>query len=128
MNLPEEDERYLKNKGYSFELHPSEDGNGFLVIIRKFKVSKEKFQEAETDLMIQIPKGYPDAALDMFWVFPHLRYKENGQFPQNADQMRRVFDKDWQRFSRHLRDPWKPGVDGLPGYMTLIKKELQNLP
>src|SRR5215211_438680 len=121
MRLPEDDEHYLHEKGYTWKLLP--DGNGGFLILEGFTVCESKYGQAATDLLIRIPGGYNDASLDMFWVDPPLTLKSGG-YPPSADLFEEYIGRRWQRFSRHL-STWRPGVDGLPMFLALIQGELQ---
>lgn len=123
MRLPEIDEAYLREKGYQWELFP--DGNGACLVISDFAVAPNRYDRDKTDLLIRIPAQYNIAGLDMFYVSPELKFP-NGSYPEAAGTFQDYVNRRWQRFSRHLTTtPWRPGVDGLRMFMTLIGKELQ---
>lgn len=121
MNLLEEDEKYLAEKGYSWELQP--DGGNLALIIKNYPVNENVFDRSRADLLIIIPAQYNNARLDMYYVDPPLKNKD-GSYPQAADQFEDHAGRRWQRFSRHL-DTWLPGIDTLAGFMSLISRELQ---
>jgi hypothetical protein len=120
--IPEADETYLSGKQYSWELLPVADGA--CLVLKGVTVSAEKYSASVVDLMIRVPHGYPMAALDMFYVDPPLMLKSGG-YPASADQFEEHGGRRWQRFSRHLPTPWRPGLDGLPMFLNLILPELQ---
>ncbi len=122
MNLPEDDERFLNRKAYVWQLLPN--GGGGCLIVSAFPVSDWLFDRETTDLMIRIPGGYNVAGLDMYYVDPPLRLR-SGAYPQSASNFEEHAGRRWQRFSRHLQKPWRPGLDGLPMFFALIQKELQ---
>ena len=68
MRLPEDDEEYLRTKGYTWELVP--EGDGACLILQGYPVSPELYDRAITDLMVRIPAQYNNAALDMFYCDP----------------------------------------------------------
>jgi Prokaryotic E2 family E len=74
--------------------------------------------------MIRLPGQYNLAGLDMYYVDPPLRLK-NGEYPKAADSFEAHAGRQWQRFSRHLPIPWRPGIDGLQMFFALIGEELQ---
>jgi hypothetical protein len=124
MNLPEEDEAFLRGKGFDWSLCP--DGDSGLLVIRGFPVNAARYDHASTDLMIRIPAGYNMAKLDMWYVDPPLRLKESNQFPHQAAEFEQHGGRRWQRFSRHLPDgKWRAGIDGLPTFLALINSELR---
>ena len=123
MQLPENDETCLKDKGFAWTLHEG-PGGGFLVL-KDFQVSSEKYDREKTDLMIRIPQGYNLAQLDMFYVEPPLRLRETNTYPKAADVFEIHLSRNWQRFSRHLEKPWRAGIDGLQMFFALILPELR---
>ena len=123
MQLLEEDESYLKEKGYSYEL--TAEGEGGCLIIPGIPLSPDKYDQTAVDLLICIPKGYNDAKLDMFYVHPHVRLRATGQYPQAADYFEDHVGRKWQRFSRHLPQ-WRPGIDTLQNFLPFVRRELQD--
>jgi len=122
LRLPEADEKYLAAKGISYEL--LRGGAEVYFIAKDLAVSAERYDRAQTDLMIRIPSGYPNAGLDMFWVDPPLQLRAGG-YPVSADQFENHAGRRWQRFSRHLAAPWRPGVDGIGSFLALVLAELR---
>jgi Prokaryotic E2 family E len=120
--LPSDDTQYLASKGYEYTCAPG--GSGHLLVIKDYPLPP-RFSLTVTDLMIDIPSGYPDAGLDMFWVCPEIRVAATGAFPPNADQFEaKLSGLSWQRFSRHGY-PWRPGSDSLAAYLTWIRRSLE---
>src|SRR5882672_6297589 len=73
VHLPENDEKYLNEKGYEWELLP--EGNGACVIISGFPISTGIFDRDCLDLMIRIPAQYNIASLDKFSVDPEIKIR-----------------------------------------------------
>lgn len=122
MLLPE-DEKYFKAKGYQYEAHR----NGAIthLIIRNYRLP-EGFSPQITDLLIDLPAGYPDSGPDMFWVLPHVVVERTGSEPAAANHKEMKYGPDpWQRFSRHGY-PWRPGEDGIAQYLIWIRVNLEN--
>lgn len=124
MRLPEDDEAYLVDKGYQWSVVVTNEGG--CLVLANHELSA-KYDRDRADVMIRIPNGYNIAALDMFYVDPAIRLRGSGAFPQAADQFEDHGGRRWQRFSRHLPSPWRPGVDGLPMFLSLVNKELRGL-
>src|SRR4051812_10817748 len=80
MQLLEDDEAYLREKAHDWQLEP--DGNGAYLIIRNYPISAAVFDREKVDLMIRIPAGYNNAALDMFYVDPELKLRKTGAHPE----------------------------------------------
>jgi hypothetical protein len=125
VQLLEEDERYLGEKAYTFELVP--DGDGGCLIIKGYALAPGKYDRDTVDLMICIPKGYNDAKLDNFYIDPPIHPKGSNEYPQSAAHFEDHAGRNWQRFSRHL-DHWRAGIDTLQNFIPLINRELQNKP
>jgi hypothetical protein len=124
MQLPKKDEAFLEERTLKWELVNDPGGSGAL-IIHDFDVSGGGFAPARTDLMIRIPAQYPMTPLDMWYCDPPLRLAATGQFAPATEVLEHFAGRTWQRFSRHLPGSWRPSVDGLRSFFTLIQKELQ---
>jgi hypothetical protein len=122
--LLETDVLWLDEKEYDWTVTPDGVGGGYL-IIRDYPLAKGRFDCEKTDLMLRIPKGYNDSALDMWWVYPAIRLVSTGTHPSAADHFEDHAGRKWQRFSRHLQSPWRAGIDDIPRYMKLVARELQ---
>jgi len=98
-------------------LHAQSDGWSFLVIYDYALPSG--FQPDRVKLLVKLPPAFPDAAPDMFWVYPAVR-APNGSLPRGTST-ERLLDLDWQRFSWHLAaGAWKPGVSTLRDFLRCI--------
>ena len=127
MHLPEDDQKFLEERGYDWSIHPGDSQGGFLVI-RNFDVNGGGFSPSSTDLMIRIPPQYNMAPLDMWYCDPPIRLAATGQFAQASEVTEAHLGRNWQRFSRHLpAGVWRPGIDGLRTFMPFIWRELQGL-
>lgn len=123
MQLPEEDEAFLNEKGFVWKL--VEDGGGTWLLVEGYRVNPARFDRDRTDLLIQIPSQYNIAKLDMWYCDPPVKFL-NGGFPNQANVIEAHVGRNWQRFSRHLPDTqWRAGIDGLPLFFTFIARELQ---
>jgi hypothetical protein len=77
------------------------------------------FEPHRVQLLLKLPPAFPDAAPDMFWVFPPVK-APNGRLPR-ATCAERLLGKDWQRFSWHLSPgAWKPGVSDLRDFLRCV--------
>jgi hypothetical protein len=120
--LPKVDEGFLSEKGYCWEAVAQPDG--MALILKEIVLAGAKYDRAATDVMIRVPAGYPLAGLDMFYVDPPLTLRGAG-YPQGAEQFEEHLGRRWQRFSRHFPNAWRPGIDGLRGFLALVMGELQ---
>ena len=98
-------------------LHDEASGWRFLVI--SDYPLPPGFTPAQVQLLVKLPPGFPDAAPDMFWVYPAVR-TPGGCNPRSTSN-ERLLGKDWQRFSWHLAPGvWKPGVSTLRDFLRCI--------
>jgi hypothetical protein len=118
--LPKTDLEYLESKGMIYELHPQSSGEQLLVL-KDVRVSADRFDRRQVDMLFKVPVGHPISALDMFWVHPVIRLVD-GNLPQSADQFENYLDRTWQRFSRHV-PTWRPGADSLRTFVPLVLRE-----
>lgn len=105
-------------------LHPEAGGWQFLVI-SDFELPRG-FEPNRVELLIKLPPGFPDAAPDMFWVFPAVRTAA-GNLPR-ATSNENLLGKTWQRFSWHLAaGAWKPGISELRDFLRCIHSRFLRL-
>lgn len=124
MDLPARDVKFLNERQLDWQLVPDPQGAACL-LIKNFEVSAGGFAPATTELMIRIPPQYPMTPLDMWYCNPPIRVAATGQFAVASEVMESHFGRSWQRFSRHLNGTWRPGLDGVRSFFTLIQRELQ---
>lgn len=101
-----------------------DEGTRRLVIARGQELPAH-WNRRSTDILLQVPQGYPLAALDMFWVTPGLALAD-GRQPQNADQLETYAGRTWQRFSWHYPPGhrWNPATDGLVSHLRFARVRL----
>jgi len=100
------------------QLHQEPGGWTFLVV--SDYALPAGFVPNRVELLVKLPPGFPDAAPDMFWVYPEVR-TESGGMPK-ATSNERLLGRTWQRFSWHLvGGAWKPGVSTLRDFMRCVR-------
>ncbi|HCI47064.1 MAG TPA: hypothetical protein DFI00_07205 [Rhodospirillaceae bacterium] len=114
--LPTRDRRYLNDRGLAFTEH--QEGAQNAVVIHGYSLPADKYQVGRADILILLPRGYPDAAPDMFYAVPWLTLATSQRYPRQADQPLQFEGQRWQRWSRH-NNTWRPGVDGI---WTILKR------
>lgn len=120
--LPACDRQYLANKGYTYREMAEKNLKG--IIFPKFPLPPQKYDVSQVDLLILLPKGYPDIAPDMFYLEPSIKLVQ-GNRPPRATQTRQQFEgRSWQRWSRH-QPQWRRGVDGIWTMMKRIENALE---
>ena len=74
------------------------------------------------DVLIKLPDGFPDAEPDMFWIDPILTLEDGRICPPGAEVNEQYLDRVWQRWSRHIRGHWRPGIDTIRSYVAYIHR------
>ena len=96
----------------------TEPGGWVFVVISSYELPAG-FAPNCVDLLVKLPPGFPDAAPDMFWVYPEVR-GPNGIVPKNTSP-ELLLGKQWQRFSWHLAPgAWKPGISEFRDFLRCI--------
>lgn len=116
--LREQDQTYLDSLGYSQTV---EIVDGFVhVVLAEFQTPG--LDQAQVDLLLRLPVGFPDATPDMFWVAPALT--ANGAAIAGTELNEPYLGRTWQRWSRHIGGQWRPGVDNLETYLAYVRRAL----
>jgi hypothetical protein len=120
--LTEEDADFLAEQGWRYELQP--EGELVNLIIFSYELPPG-YDSTHVDLLIRLPGGFPDAAPDMFWFDPPVRYPNGGE-PPGAGERGAFAQRTWQRWSRHLGgNEWRPGIDNLKTYLRFVRTNLE---
>ena len=106
--------------GYTVEV--IEEPGQVCVVIKGFGVGPG-YNCTATDLLVRVPRTYPDAPLDMFWVDEALLLS-NGKIPQAADAIETHIGRRWRRFSWHWPPPWNPNVGNLSLFIAFVRRRL----
>jgi hypothetical protein len=118
--LTDEDLAFLASKQWRFETKL--DDQFICLIIFEYPLPNG-YAPPNADLLLRLPRGFPDAAPDMFWFFPDVLYQGGGAPPATGERLN--YDgRVWQRWSRHLAIAWRPGIDNLQTYLRLIRTDL----
>lgn len=120
--LSSEDEQFLTSLGNRYEVMA--DGQMIAVIIYGYELPNG-YQPRQVDLLLRLAAGFPDSAPDMFWIEPVVHYIDGTDPPATGDRLS-FNGRIWQRWSRHLAQTWRPGIDNLRTYMRLIRTDLEN--
>jgi len=85
----------------------------------------------KTELMLEIPAGYPVTPPDNFYVSEGLRVKATGVAPVSYEDEEK-FCKKWGRFSWHLGGKWSPHAepqdgDNLLTFLLTAEKRLRRI-
>lgn len=114
--LPEDDVVMLEVAGRNWETIP-----GNWLLIHDFDVP-DGYNVMSASVAIQIPSGYPTAALDMAYFLPWLQLANGRQIPC-ANASVQLDGKSWQRWSRHYsaQNPWVPGEYNVATHLELVR-------
>lgn len=117
-NLLPQDKTFLEQYGLPWETLIS--GSQW-VLIHEFP-THEGYNWTKASIAILLTPGYPQAALDMVYVYPHLARKD-GKPIRQVNVHQNVDGKNWQRWSRHRtsQNPWRSGEDSLETHIYLIE-------
>lgn len=119
--LREQDKEILDAIGLAYTI---EVDSGFAnVVIEKFTTAPGLTPE-QVDVLLRLPFGFPDAAPDMFWVAPHVTTAGGAQIP-GAELTETHSGRTWQRWSRHIAQQWRPGIDNLETYLAYVRRCLR---
>jgi len=115
--IPEDDVVFLDEKGFAYDL--TQAAGEVHLVLHKFAFPK--YRPTEAEMLIRIPAGYPQAALDMFFTIPDVKLP-SGAFPNRCDQHPAIGGKTWQQWSRHTT--WRAGVDSLRTFLSAVIREI----
>jgi len=122
-----EEELAVLREEYNVEVH--EDPNSVYLIVHGFPTS-QLYNRPTVTLLLQVPRPYPDAGLDMFWTDEDLRLA-NGSIPQAGDVIENHLGRRWRRFSWHPQfggsGKWDPNIHNVRSYLTFIGRRFQHL-
>lgn len=122
MNLGPDDQQTLETLKRRWT---TVDCGSFLHLIIHDFACPTGLQPEHTDLLIRLPRGYPDVAPDMFWVDPSVS-RSDGSAPAATSTIQNFHDRAWQRWSRHIRRQWRPGRDNLATYLAYVRRAMAN--
>lgn len=120
--LSEADRCFLEASGWMWETIT--DAAARWVVVHHHAVPNG-YNHERVALASLLPSGYPDAAIDMFYVKPALARRDGK--PINALSSHTICGEPWQRWSRHRtpRNPWRPGEDDLSTHILLVQALLE---
>ena len=119
--LPKDDE-YLKQVFEDFRTI-IDQGRRWLVV-ENYELP-EGYSHKQVTLAIEIPSLYPQAEIDMFYIYPRI-YLPNGVTPSCTEAEQIIEEKSYQRWSRHRShvSQWNPVIDSVITHFSLIEESL----
>lgn len=116
------DEDYLNQLGLRWET-VVENGRRWL-LVHGYPIP-DGYMASETELAIEVPLTYPQAALYGFYAFPPLALASGNEIP--STQLRgTIRNREFHGWSRHRgsADPWNPAKDNIATHLTLVDAAL----
>lgn len=115
--FPEDDRDFLK--GIDAKLS---EGPGSIYVVLENQSLGVSYTPSVTNLMFQVPVGYPGAAMDMFWTNPKIVIASTGADPIQCSHFEQHMGETWQRWSRHIN--WRSGVDNVRTFYRAMWSDL----
>lgn len=117
-DLPSFDAQYLGTTGLEWETFV--EGAGRWLLLHNWPV-RTGYNVERVLVALQLPPGYPDAAIDMAYFYPHLSRNDGKSI--NALSNQDLDGRSFQRWSRHRTGeaPWRPGEDDVLSHLVLVE-------
>ena len=119
--LRERDLEFLEASGLTYATVI--EGGFVNLVVEKFP-STPGLSPDTFDLLLRLPFGFPDAAPDMFWVAPNLSSTDGVPIP-GTESIETYIGRQWQRWSRHIAQQWRPGIDNLETFFGYVRRCLR---
>jgi hypothetical protein len=124
MTLPPKLQRELDELAPIHQIEVVEDPDFINLVFKEFQLG-DGYSTAKSDMLLKVPRSYPDAGPDMFWLVREITLS-SGQIPQAADSVEEHIGKTWRRFSWHRPgSQWNPTVDNMHGQLEFILRRLR---
>jgi hypothetical protein len=118
MSLRPADQAVLDDLGLDWEV--GSDGAFVTVTVRELRLP-QGVMPAAADLLLRLPPGFPDVGPDMFWLQPNVSRSDGSPVP-GTESIETYAGTAWQRWSRHIGNQWRPGIDNLGTYFAYIRR------
>lgn len=120
--LPPKLAKEVEELQHDYAIEVVEDSDNVNLIFQSFPL-EEGYNMPSAEMLLRIPRTYPDTGPDMFWTNEQLLLAD-GRIPQAAEAFETHLSKRWRRFSWH-RPPWNPVIDNLRSHVEFIRKRLR---
>jgi hypothetical protein len=123
MTLPPKLARELEALSGSHQIEVIEDPDFVNLIFKSFALG-DGYSVSTSDMLMRIPRSYPDGGPDMFWVGKEVLLA-SGAVPQAADSIEPHLGREWRRFSWHRPgNRWHPTADNIQSQLEFIRRRL----
>jgi hypothetical protein len=119
--LRAQDREFLESVGLTYTV--TVDGGFADVVIADFRTGT-CLRPDKVELLLRLPFGFPDASPDMFWLAPAVSRADGARIP-GTEVVETHIGRQWQRWSRHIAQQWRPGVDNLETYLAYVRRCLR---
>jgi hypothetical protein len=123
MPVPPKLERELAELRERYSVEVVEDPEFINLIFKDFPLGGG-FNVPTSDLLLRVPKTYPEAGPDMFYTDP-LVTLANGQIAKTTEHIELHVSRNWRRFSWHRQQPWNPIIDNMHDHLEFINHRLR---
>lgn len=123
MAVPPKLEKEIGELRATYSLDVVEDSEFINLIFKDFPLA-EGFSTPSSDLLLRVPKSYPDAGPDMFYTDTAVTLS-SGELAKNTDSIEPFVGRNWRRFSWHRQQPWNPIVDNMHSCVEFIHCRLR---
>ena len=123
MTLPPKLEKELQELKRDHQINVSEEAAFINLVFTNFALG-DGFNKPTSDLLLRIPRSYPDAGPDMFWVEVSVTLAD-GRLPQAAEAVEGPYaGRQWRRFSWHRRG-WNPSIENIHSFLEFVCRRLR---
>ncbi len=117
-NLLPVDELHLNRMGYRWETCLNAQDRRWLVI-HDFQLP-EGYTPRIARLALEVPPGYPNSQIDMFYFYPTVSLISGVEIP-SVQVVATIDDVNFQGWSRHRTPtPWNPAIDNVITQLALV--------
>jgi hypothetical protein len=83
------------------------------------------YNNVQVTVAIEIPTSYPEAAIDMFYVYPALKLISGTSIPKTQNTQV-IGGLTYQRWSRHLNGAtrWNPLTDSVATFLAVVEESI----
>ena len=120
--LPAKLSKELEALRERFTISVTEEGDAINLVIAAFPTAPH-YNVQHTNLLLRVPRAYPDAALDMFWTDPELVFATGG-VPQAAEAIELYCGRPWRRFSWH-HNGWAGSRQSIDAYLEFVARRFR---
>ncbi len=122
MPLPPRLDKEINELRETWTLEVSEEPDTINIIFKHFPIAYG-YSLSACDLLVRVPRSYPDAGPDMFWTVPELTL-QGGSIPQAAGEIVNYLGRPWRRFSWH-GPPWNSTHQNMHSFVEFIRRRLR---